>query len=135
MWVCVFDPFDQCKVAQAIIQADDSKHESLNKVTEFQTLLHEIHNLIKEKKLFPVLDDVWTEDFIKSELFRNVLICGAQGSRILVTTRKKNVAEMMESSHMINLGKLNEEDSQMLFSKIVFSNKGLEQHEDLEDLG
>ena len=54
---------------------------------------------------------MWTEDFTKSELFRNVLICGAQGSRILVTTRKKNVAEMMESSHMINLGKLNEDDS------------------------
>ena len=66
---------------------------------------------MKEKKLFPVLDDVWIVDFTKWELFRNVLICGAQGSRILVTTRKKNVAEMMESSHMINLGKLNEEDS------------------------
>ena len=111
MWVCVFDPFDQCKVAQAIIQEVDSKHESLNKVTEFQTLLREIHNLIKEKKLFPVLDDVWTEDFTKWEPFKNVLICGAQGSRILVTTRKKNVAEMMESSHMINLVKLNEEDN------------------------
>nr|XP_023890802.1 putative disease resistance protein RGA3 [Quercus suber] len=135
IWICVSDPFDQCKVAKAIIQEVDPKHESLNKVTEFQTLLREINDLIGEKKFFLVLDDVWTDDFTKWESFRNVLKCGAQGSRILVTTRKNRVAEMMESSHMINLGVLSLDDCWLMFSKIAFSNKDLHQHRDLEELG
>ena len=46
MWACVSDIFDPCKVAKAIIQEVDPKHESINKVTEFQNLLREIHDLI-----------------------------------------------------------------------------------------
>ncbi|XP_030970963.1 putative disease resistance protein RGA3 [Quercus lobata] len=121
MWVCVSNTFDQCKVAKAIIQ--EVKHElSLNEVTEFETLLCEIHDLIREKKFFLVLDDVWTEDFTKWEPFRNVLKCGAQGSRILVTTRKNSVAEMMASSYTINLRELSLNDCLLIFSRIAFSN-------------
>ncbi|XP_030970979.1 putative disease resistance protein RGA3 [Quercus lobata] len=135
IWICVSDPFDQCKVAKAIVQEVDPKHESLNKVTEFQTLLREINNLIGKKKFFLVLDDVWTDNFTKWESFRKVLKCGAQGSRILVTTRKNSVAEMMESSHTINLGVLSLDDCWLMFSKIAFSNKDLHQRRDLEELG
>ncbi|XP_030970976.1 putative disease resistance protein RGA3 [Quercus lobata] len=135
IWICVSDPFDQCKVAKAIIQEIDPKHESLNKVTEFQTLLREINDLIGEKRFFLVLDDVWTDDFTKWESFRKVLKCGAQGSRILVTTRKNRVAEMMESSHTINLGVLSLDDCWLMFSKIAFSNKDIHQRMDLEELG
>ena len=135
MWVCVSDPFDQCKVVKAIIQEIDSKHKSLNKVTELQTLLREIQALIREKKFFLVLDDVWTDNFKEWESFRNVLKCGAQDSRILVTTRKNRVVEMMESSHMINLGVLLLDDCWLMFSKIAFSNKDLHQRRDLEELG
>ena len=42
MWVCIFDPFDQCKVVKAIIQEINPKHKYLNKINEFQTLLHEM---------------------------------------------------------------------------------------------
>ena len=42
MWVCVFDPFDQCKVVKAIIEEINPKHKYLNKINEFQTLLHEM---------------------------------------------------------------------------------------------
>ena len=73
MWTCVSDIFDPCKVAKAIIHKVDPKHESINKVTEFQTLLHEIHDLIREKKFFLVLDDVWIEDYTNWVSFRNVL--------------------------------------------------------------
>jgi Leucine-rich repeat (LRR) protein len=133
MWVCVSDPFDQCRVAKAIIQEIDPKFP--NNITELQSLLRTITGLIKDKKFFLVLDDVWTEDSSKWEPFRDALKCGAQGSRILTTTRKHRVAEMLGSSHMINLGVLSPNDCWLVFSKIAFSDEGQELCKDLEDLG
>jgi hypothetical protein len=130
MWVCVSDPFDQCRVAKAIIQEIDPK--ILNNITELQSLLCTISGLIEDKKFFLVLDDVWTEDSSKWEPFRDALKCGAKGSRILVTTRKVGVAKMMASAP-INLEVLSEEDCWLIFSKIAFSNE--DQRKDLEDLG
>ncbi|KAF3949324.1 hypothetical protein CMV_024794 [Castanea mollissima] len=131
MWICVSDPFDQCNVAKAIIKEVDPNHGPLND-TNLQTLLRKIQDLIKDMKYFLVLDDVWTEDSQKWEPFKVALKNDVHGSRILVTTRKQKVAEMMESAPTINLKVLSEEDCWLIFSKIAFSN---EQPKNLEDLG
>ena len=70
-----------------------------------------------------MLDDVWTEDSKKWEQLKLPLIQkGAKGSRILVTTRKHNVASMMgATSHMINLAQLNEENCLSIFNHMAFS--------------
>uniref|UniRef100_A0A2N9IE92 NB-ARC domain-containing protein n=1 Tax=Fagus sylvatica TaxID=28930 RepID=A0A2N9IE92_FAGSY len=62
---------------------------------------------------------------------------GAQGSRILVTTRKIRVAEIMGSTgaRMINLEMLSEEDCWLVFRKIAFLDRDPNQCEQLEDLG
>jgi hypothetical protein len=80
---------------------------------------------------------VWTEDSTLWEPFRLALKYGAQGSRILVTTRKSKVAEMMGSTSacMINLEVLSDKDCWLVFSKIAFSDKDPEQCKQLEDLG
>jgi flagellar biosynthesis GTPase FlhF len=49
MWVCVSDPFDQCRVAKAIYQELDPKGP-YNNITELQTLLCKICDLIRGKK-------------------------------------------------------------------------------------
>ncbi|XP_050289462.1 putative disease resistance protein RGA3 [Quercus robur] len=137
MWVCVSNPFDQITVAKAIIQEIDPKHTSLNYITEFQTLSNEIRALIEGKRFFLVLDDVWTDDPSDWEPFRNKLKYGAQGSRILVTTRNNNVAKMMggDRPHIVNLGILSDEDCWLMLSKKAFSNEDQEQCKDLENLG
>ncbi|XP_030964872.1 putative disease resistance protein RGA3 [Quercus lobata] len=132
MWICVSDPFDQCNVAKAIIKEVDPRHEPLND-TKLQTLLCKIQDLIKDKKYFLVLDDVWTEDFQKWEPFKIALKSDVHGSRILVTTRKQRAAEVMGSVLTINLKVLSDEDCWSIFSKIAFSNE--EQLKYLEDLG
>ena len=93
MWVCVSEPFDQCKIAIAICQELDS--ESPHNITELQSLLGKICDLIRRKKFLPVLDNVWTEDSSMWEPFKFALEYGAKGSKILVTTRKYRVAEMI----------------------------------------
>uniref|UniRef100_A0A7N2LL13 Disease resistance protein RGA3 n=1 Tax=Quercus lobata TaxID=97700 RepID=A0A7N2LL13_QUELO len=132
MWVCVSDPFDQCKVAKAIIKEVDPEHGPLDNI-ELQTLLCKIHDLIKDEKFFLVLDDVWIEDSEKWEPFKSALKNGVHGSRILATTRNQIVANMMESALTINLEVLSDEDCWLIFSKIAFSNE--EELKYLEDLG
>uniref|UniRef100_A0A2N9F231 NB-ARC domain-containing protein n=1 Tax=Fagus sylvatica TaxID=28930 RepID=A0A2N9F231_FAGSY len=132
MWVCVSDPFDQCKVARAIIKSAGGGSPD---ITEFPFLLEKICNLIEGKKFFLVLDDVWNEDHTKWEPFKNALKRGARGSRILVTTRNEKIAEMMQSAHIINLGVLSEKDCLLMFSKIAFFDMDEEVCKQLEDLG
>uniref|UniRef100_A0A2N9GIG0 Disease resistance protein RGA3 n=1 Tax=Fagus sylvatica TaxID=28930 RepID=A0A2N9GIG0_FAGSY len=137
MWVCVSEPFDQHRVAKAIIKTIEKNYNDNN--TELQDLMEKICELIEKKKFFLVLDDVWTEDSTLWEPFRLALKNGAQGSRILATTRKNRVAEMMgslkTSESMINLEMLSEEDCWLVFRKIAFFGKDAEKCEELEVLG
>ncbi|XP_023910093.2 putative disease resistance protein RGA3 [Quercus suber] len=133
IWVCVSEPFDQCRVAKAIVEALAGADP---KITELQSLLEKCCELIGGKKCFFVFDDVWTEDYAMWKPFRDALkSSGSQSSRILVTTRKDKVAKMMESTNTIKLEELSEEDCWSVFSKIAFSDKNPKQCEQLEDLG
>ena len=132
IWICVSDPFDQCKVAKAIIKEIVPEHEPLND-TELQTLLRKIHDLIKGVMFFLILDDVWTERSDEWEPFKLALENGARGSRILVTTRKQAVAKMMGSAPPITLEVLSDEDCWLIIRKIAFPNEEAPKY--LEELG
>ncbi|KAL4636649.1 hypothetical protein ACB092_03G024100 [Castanea dentata] len=131
-WVCVSEPFDQCRVAKAIVQGFGGGDSD---ISELQSLLEKICGLIEGRKIFLVFDDVWTEDFESWEPFKLALQNGASGSRILVTTRKRRVAQMMESVSMINMEVLSEEDCWSVFSKLAFCDKNFEECKQLEDIG
>uniref|UniRef100_A0A2N9GSH9 NB-ARC domain-containing protein n=1 Tax=Fagus sylvatica TaxID=28930 RepID=A0A2N9GSH9_FAGSY len=88
---------------KAIIESVEGQSPNM---TTLQSLLDGICDKIGGKKFFLVLDDVWTEESTIWEPFRLALRNGAQGSRILVTTRKNRVAEMMRSAPMIDMGVL-----------------------------
>ena len=91
---------------------------------------------MEEKNLFLVFDDVWIKDYAMWKPFRDALkYCGSQSSRILVTTCKYKVVEMMESARITNLGILSKEDCWLVFSKIAFYGKNYEEHNQLEDIG
>uniref|UniRef100_A0A2N9HQ51 NB-ARC domain-containing protein n=1 Tax=Fagus sylvatica TaxID=28930 RepID=A0A2N9HQ51_FAGSY len=91
------------QVAKAIIESVEGQSPNM---TTLQSLLDGICDKIRGKKFFLVLDDVWTEESTIWEPFKLALRNGAKGSRILVTTRKNRVAEMMRSAPMIDMGVL-----------------------------
>ena len=136
IWVCVSDPFDETKIAKAILEALEG---SAHNLIELQTLLEKIQSLIREKKFLLVLDDVWNEDSTKWEQLRNSLKCGClPGSSILVTTRKRNVAKCMGSSpstDILELGLLSTDECWSLFSQLAFFEKNCKERGDLEDIG
>ena len=133
VWVCVSDPFDQCKLAKEILESIEGQSSNL---TALESLLNRICDKVRGKKFFLVFDDVWNEDNAMWEPFRDALKSSvSQSSRILVTTRKDQVAKMMESANPIKLDELSEEDCWLVFSKIAFFDKDPQQCEQLEDFG
>ncbi|KAK9913616.1 hypothetical protein M0R45_037426 [Rubus argutus] len=115
IWVCVSDPFEDIKIAKAIVEGLDKNSPSRNS-NELQTLLECIFELIEGKKFLLVLDDVWSPTLGQWEELIKPLRNGAMGSRILVTTRKEEVATLMKATaQIIHLKQLSEEFSLSLF--------------------
>jgi hypothetical protein len=67
-----------------------------------------------------LLDDVWNEDAEKWLLLKPLLSKGADGSKIIVTTRSQRVAEIMGTVAAYNLSLLGHEDCLSLFCKCAF---------------
>ncbi|KAL5822592.1 hypothetical protein ACOSQ4_020492 [Xanthoceras sorbifolium] len=132
IWVCVSDPFEEIRIAKAIIESLTNVAPNVN---EYETLLKIIKESIEDKTFLLVLDDVWTEDSYKWEQLRNSLKCGSKGSRILVTTRKKNVAEVLGTTNIFQLRTLPDEKSWSLFCQVALSGRSNEEREKLEDVG
>ncbi|CAN6583384.1 unnamed protein product [Malus baccata var. baccata] len=122
IWVCVSDPFDEIKIAKAIIEGVENKKPDLD---ELEAVLQRMSKSIKGKKFLLILDDVWTEDQGKWEKLKLPLIqSGAHGSRILVTTRKQEVAVMMgATTHTIHLERLSEQNCLSIFNCMAFFSK------------
>ncbi|XVF26899.1 hypothetical protein REPUB_Repub14bG0060100 [Reevesia pubescens] len=132
IWVCVSDPFDEIRIAKAILEA---LTEVAPNVIELETILQKIHRSIERKKFLLVLDDVWTEDSTKWESLKHSLKCGSPGSKILITTRKENVANIMGSTTLFPLGQLSEKECWSLFSQVAFFGRTSEDCKGLEDIG
>ncbi|XP_062010717.1 putative disease resistance protein RGA3 [Rosa rugosa] len=108
IWVCVSDPFEEIKIAQAIIEEID-KDNSSKSSNVLQTLTQCIDKLIEGKKFLLVLDDVWSPNSDQWEELIKPLHNGGIGSRILVTTRKEEVVTLMKATtQLIHLKELGE---------------------------
>nr|GMD13586.1 putative late blight resistance protein homolog R1B-8 [Ipomoea batatas] len=89
-----------------------------------------IRDLLKDKKYFIVLDDIWEAKDWNS--LNAVLPNNSQGSRVLVTTRYSNVVDFGEEPHILQ--PLKEKVSWEIIEKIVFGKKGCTNN-DLKSLG
>ncbi|BBG99117.1 hypothetical protein Prudu_008706 [Prunus dulcis] len=81
------------------------------------------------------MNDVWNQDYRKWEQLKLPLQNGAVGSRILVTTRKEEVARMVGAHHMVNLEVLSEENCWALFYHIALENREKNESKVLEFVG
>ncbi|XP_042954715.1 putative disease resistance protein RGA3 [Carya illinoinensis] len=121
MWVCVSDNFVVRKVVENILQsATKRKQESV----EMDTLVHRLREKIGGKKYLLVLDDVWddvcNQDVRKWHELKKLLMSGAIGSRILLTTRSAQVARITQSIEPYSLQCLDSQKSWCLFKQVAF---------------
>jgi hypothetical protein len=117
-WVYVSDEFDICRIIRAALA--EITGTTFHGV-ELSFLQAKLKKSLTRKKLFLVLDDVWNEDHEKSDDLLAPFIYGAPGSKILVTTRNKNVALVMNSKMVHQLQQLGEEHYWKLFAKHTFT--------------
>ncbi|KAL4597182.1 hypothetical protein ACB092_12G216600 [Castanea dentata] len=131
-WVCVSDEFVLKQLLVKMIKSITSENRSDLDEEQLQVLLR---NNLDGKKFFLVLDDVWNEDRGKWIELRNLLMGGANGSKILVTTRSPAIASMMGTMSPYNLEGLLHQDCLSLFIKWAFDEGKERQHTNLLEIG
>ncbi|PIA51847.1 hypothetical protein AQUCO_01000021v1 [Aquilegia coerulea] len=133
IWVCVTDDFDVVRLIKSIIEsATKSKCENM----VMDALQSRLWALLSGKRYLLVLDDVWNEDQDVWDDFKSLLTGGANGSKIIVTTRNKKVATIMGSTSTYDLQGLSEDDCWALFKQRAFGQvEEKEEHQNLLAIG
>ncbi|KAK8707364.1 hypothetical protein V6N13_058425 [Hibiscus sabdariffa] len=133
VWVCVSENFDVFRVTKAILEAITCLSCD---VGELNLLQVKLTDCLMDKKFLLVLDDVWNENYVHWEALKKPLTHGAQGSKIIVTTRNESVASVMCTVPSYHLKQLEDEQCWLLFAKHAFGNKSFrEEVVNLETIG
>jgi len=132
MWVCVSDNFDVKTILKNMVAL-------LTKDSVVDKTLEELQNMLQAnlagKRYLLLLDDVWNEIFVKWDQLRTYLMCGAQGSKVVVTTRSKIVAQTMGVSVHYVLSGLTPEESWGLLKNITFPDDAVGLNQTFEPIG
>ncbi|XP_057741729.1 putative disease resistance protein At3g14460 [Arachis stenosperma] len=102
-WVCVSESFNIFEVTKNIIGQD------VGNIHDLDSLQLALKEKLSNKKFFIVLDDVWSDDPHVWEQFRIPFQYGAKGSTILVTTRVKQVASIVQTCTPYILSELSDD--------------------------
>ncbi|KAJ1274985.1 hypothetical protein BS78_05G101600 [Paspalum vaginatum] len=89
-WVHVSQEFDVPKLIGKLFETIVGENSDCR---PHQHMVQEISEKLSNKKFLLVLDDAWHEDRHDWEQFMVQLKCGAPGTRIMLTTRDRKVAE------------------------------------------
>jgi len=137
IWVCVSNDFELRNVLIKILNsAPNSTRENFNNF-ETEQLQNRLRNILQGQKFLLVLDDVWNEDRARWDELKEIIDSDVEGSKILVTTRSHEIANMMRTkfSNSYFLQCLSEEDSRSLFVKSAFEDGDEKKHPQLLEIG
>ncbi|KAK2966745.1 hypothetical protein RJ640_001069, partial [Escallonia rubra] len=101
-WVCVSDEFDVKTIIGNIVDKNNLTLEQLQQ---------HLKDTLSTKRYLLILDDVWNEDLQKWRELSDLLLCGAPGSKIVVTTRSPLVVSTLDPIYVHNLDGLSEMES------------------------
>ncbi|XP_018820342.2 putative disease resistance RPP13-like protein 1 [Juglans regia] len=133
-WVCVSEEFDMFKLTKTILEA--VAPSSTSNIQDPNQLQLQLKEKLMGKKFLLVLDDVWNRNYTECEILSNPFKSGAQGSRIILTTRDVDVASAMRAFEIHHLKELQEEDCWKLFARHAFMHDAnTYMHSEFEELG
>nr|XP_048317917.1 putative disease resistance RPP13-like protein 1 [Ziziphus jujuba var. spinosa] len=121
LWVCVSEEFDIIKVTKTVLCAVTESNSHSYDDTNLDLLQNKLKEGLTGKKFLIVLDDVWNEDYNDWQKMRTPFQFGAHGSKIIVTARNKEVADIMGTTPTdFQLEQLKDEDCWQIFQKHAF---------------
>ena len=143
MWVCVSDDFELKNLLVKILNSESVSGSAAPNLIQQETfrnldleqLQNHLRNKIAGKKFLLVLDDVWNEDRVKWVELKNLIQAGAEGSKVLVTTRNHAIAKMMGTRTSCILKGLSPKDSLLVFVKWAFKDGEEKNYPDLMEIG
>ncbi|PPR80250.1 hypothetical protein GOBAR_AA40466 [Gossypium barbadense] len=121
MFVCVSDVFDVKIIVENMIKS--ATGEAPNQKLEMDQLQTQLRGKIGGKKYLLVLDDIWNEEWEEWVSLKELLVGGAKGSRIIVTTRSLRVAKITSKCQPYVLKGLSDDDAWSLFKEIAFEQR------------
>ncbi|GMI79687.1 hypothetical protein like AT3G14470 [Hibiscus trionum] len=124
MWVCVSDVFDVKIIVENTIKS--VTNQTLDQNLEMDHLQRKLRDEIDGKKFLLILDDVWNEERGEWSSLKKLLMGGAKGSRIIVTTRSLRVAKLTSKCEPYVLKCLSDEYAWSLFEQIAFEQRSAE---------
>ncbi|XVF30493.1 hypothetical protein REPUB_Repub16aG0062800 [Reevesia pubescens] len=134
LWVCVSDDFDLKRLVLKIIKSGKGGDGDLGSM-DLEQLQRVVRDCLNGKRYLLILDDVWNEDIGKWKELKQLLVGGAKGSKIVVTTRSNQVAKISGTITPYNLEGLPYEKSLSLFLKFAFQKGEEKQHPNLVKIG
>uniref|UniRef100_A0A6N2MXG9 NB-ARC domain-containing protein n=1 Tax=Salix viminalis TaxID=40686 RepID=A0A6N2MXG9_SALVM len=136
LWVCVSIDFSKGRILGEMLQEIDKSTGGLNSL---DAILRNLKKELENKTFFLVLDDVWNEnhgkwDDLKEQLLK---ISSKNGNAVVVTTRKTEIAGMMETSAGIQHqpGKLSDDECWSIIKQKVSGGGGATLTADFESIG
>ncbi|VVA39449.1 PREDICTED: putative disease resistance [Prunus dulcis] len=131
-WACVSEDYDAIRVTKTLLESVTSK--TCN-TTDLNLLQIELREQLRGKKFLFVLDDLWNEKYTDWNCLQTPFTSGARGSKVIVTTRNKNVASFMQNVPTQPLEPLSHEDCWSLLAKHAFGNVNCSAYPSLEEIG
>ncbi|GLT32732.1 hypothetical protein SLA2020_073770 [Shorea laevis] len=131
-WVCVSDEFDVARITRTIYE-----HVTRNSCdSDFCLLQEKLRGELSGQKFLLVLDDVWNKEYDQWDILKRPFMSRAPGSKIIVTTRNKDVGMMMRGNDGVyNLALLQDDACLPLFTQHALGEENFDAHPNLQDVG
>ncbi|XP_026429743.1 putative disease resistance protein RGA3 [Papaver somniferum] len=134
IWVCVSTNFDVENIFIKIMESITL--DKFDSVSSFDLLVNKVQEKLQGKKFLLVLDDLWNENALQWERLKNSFHVGAQGSKILITTRNIQVENVVKGSDRpYQLKKLQEDECWSIIEKKAFSPGGALKTPNMTNIG
>ncbi|PNX87557.1 CC-NBS-LRR resistance protein, partial [Trifolium pratense] len=133
MWVCISNNFDVKTILKKMLES--LTKNKIDDTLSLDTLQNMLRDNLTDKRYLLVLDDIWNESYEKWAQLRTYFMCGAHGSKVVVTTRGTVVAQTMSVSVLYVLNCLIPEESWGLLKKITFGDDPIAVNQTTESIG
>ncbi|GMP43424.1 hypothetical protein CsSME_00012790 [Camellia sinensis var. sinensis] len=131
-WVCVSDEFNIMRITKLILESVTTQTCNFNGLDQVQV---QLQKALAGRKFLIVLDDVWNKKYSDWNVLKKPFCDGAQGSKVVVTTRNRDVARTMGGVELHDIEVLSDEDCWLLFAQHAFEQRSIDANPNLVSIG